>query len=121
MEADLDQIRDFYGFDQAAVYQKQRGSLAHGVTVDINMSVLVAGENRTQLSPVELSLLITFLTYRGEFLSPEELFRQVYDSEPVGEDPGEIARTMVHRLRKKLSMVLPNHPLIHNICGKVRA
>ena len=66
MEADLEQLREFYGFDQAAVCQRHRVSLAHGVTVDINMSALVAGENRTQLSPVELSLLITFLKNRGD-------------------------------------------------------
>ena len=118
MEDDLEQLRDYYGFDRAAVYQRHKISLAHGVTVDINMSALIAGENRTQLSPRELSLLVTFLKHRGEVLSPEKIFQQIYNKEPNIEDPGEIARTMVHRLRKKLSTVLPNHPLIQNIRGE---
>ena len=118
MEDDLEQLRDYYGFDQAAVYQRHKISLAHGVTVDINMSALVAGENKTQLSSRELSLLVTFLKHHGKVLSPKKIFRQIYNKEPNREDPGEIARTMVHRLRKKLSTVLPNLPLIQNNRGE---
>ena len=118
MEADLGQLRDFYSFDQAAVCQRHKIALARGIKGDINMSSLVAGENRNQLAPIELSLLITFLRHRGEVLSSEEIFRQVYGKEPAGEDPGEIARAMVHCLRKKFSVALSSHPLIRNIHGE---
>lgn len=97
MEAALAALLGFYGFDQAAGFQRCEHYLTRGAIEDLNLSTLIVGENRIQLSPRELSLLITFLECRGEVLSPEEIFHRVYGREPTKEDSKENARTWLFR------------------------
>lgn len=86
-----------------------------GVRVDMVTFEAWCGEQRLDLTPVELRLLNTLLTQPGRVFSRGQLMDQLYSDHRVVTD--RTVDSHIKNLRRKIDLCLPGRELIRSIYG----
>ena len=88
--------------------------LTDNITLDINTHKLMAGSEALSLKDMEYKLLLYLLENRGRVVTKDELLKNVWDDEFIGE--GTIAVHIRH-LREKIEVDPKNPVIIKTIWG----